>query len=64
MDGPIRGRDESPADATPPRQFSRGGRSETPLARTESPADGDSGLAPQISKPAPGKYVPVHLRNR
>lgn len=64
MDGPTRGRDESPADAMPPRQFSRGGRSETPLARTESPADGDTGPPLQISKPAPGRYVPVHLRNR
>ncbi|MCJ1358386.1 MAG: eukaryotic translation initiation factor 3 subunit A [Icmadophila ericetorum] len=64
MDGPSRPpRDESPAEI-PPRQFSRGGRSDTLLARTESPANGDVGPAPLLQKPALGKYVPVHLRNK
>ena len=58
----VQDRDQSPAD--PPRSFSRfqkedgfPGRSGTPPARTESPAN--AGPAP-----GPGKYVPVHLRNR
>ena len=66
-DGPG-ARDQSPADGAgatkyPPRFQRDGGapaRSETPPAapaRTDSPANG-------VSAPAPGKYVPVHLRNK
>lgn len=49
--GPTAGRDQSPSDGG--RPVSSG------MNRTESPA----GEAPP-SKPAPGKYVPVHLRNK
>lgn len=62
------GRDGSPADRPTPRFLDgmRGGRDSSPAeggrptsslrtARTESPAN---------EKPAAGKYVPVHLRNR
>lgn len=62
-------REGSPADGPAPRNMSAlrrdgasGLRDQSPAdgpARTESPADG---AAP--SKPAPGKYVPMHLRNR
>ena len=61
------GRDGSPADGLAPRNLS-GLRRDGPgsgdqsaangPARTDSPVDG----AP--AKPTPGKYVPVHLRNR
>lgn len=61
------GRDGSPADGLAPRNMSAlrrdgaGSGDQSPAngpARTDSPVDG----AP--AKPAPGKYVPVHLRNR
>lgn len=61
------GRDGSPADGLAPRNMSAlrrdgaGSADQSPAngpARTDSPVDG----AP--AKPAPGKYVPVHLRNR
>lgn len=63
------GRDGSPADGIAPKNMSAlrrdgasGLRDQSPAdtsARNESPAD-----APAPAKPAPGKYVPVHLRNR
>ena len=63
------GRDGSPADGIGLRNMSAlrrdgasGLRDQSPAdmpARNESPADG---AVP--AKPAPGKYVPVHLRNR
>ena len=57
------GRDGSPADGLAPRNMSAlrrdgAGQGDQSPARTDSPVDG----AP--AKPAPGKYVPVHLRNR
>ena len=66
------GRDGSPSDSPPPRFLSglksqQGGReasvdSSRPVSsdgttRTESPAD-------PLRKPAPGKFVPPHLRNK
>ena len=55
------GRDQSPADGAAPTKymprFQRDGKAgDAPPARTESPA--------AEAKLAPGKYVPVHLRNR
>ena len=55
------GRDQSPADGAAPAKyvprFQRDGKAgDAPPVRTESPA--------AEAKPAPGKYVPVHLRNR
>ena len=63
-------RDDSPADGPAPR-FLQGLR-ERPGPRDASPADGSrpmssSGESPApdpARKPAPGKYVPVHLRNK
>lgn len=64
------GRDGSPADRPTPR-FLDGLRG--PQGRDSSPAEGgrpvsSSGTArtesPANEKPGPGKYVPVHLRNR
>ena len=64
------GRDGSPADRPSPR-FLDGLRG--PRGRDSSPAEGgrpvsSSGTArtesPANEKPAPGKYVPVHLRNK
>ena len=63
------GRDGSPADGPAPRNMSALRRDGASGLRDQSPADapvrGDSpadGAVPP--KPAPGKYVPVHLRNR
>ena len=58
----VGGREQSPADG-PAKSFSRfqrdagSARSETPPARTESPANGGS-------TPAPGKFIPPHKRNK
>ena len=63
------GRDGSPADGPAPRNMSALRRDGASRLRDQSPADRPArvessadGGAP--SKPAPGKYVPVHLRNR
>ena len=65
------GRDGSPADRPTPRFWD--GLRGPPGGRDQSPADGmrpvsSSGTArtesPANEKPAPGKYVPVHLRNK
>ena len=54
------GRDGSPADGLAPRNMSALRRDGV---RDESPAGSDS-AAEAPPRPAPGKYVPVHLRNR
>lgn len=64
------GRDGSPADRPTPKypRAPQAGRASSPAegarpisssgtARTDSPAS-------EVTKPAPGKYVPVHLRNK
>ena len=53
-------RDGSPADGPAPRNMSALRRDGL---RDESPAGSDS-PAEAVPKPAPGKYVPMHLRNR
>ena len=60
LDGPGP-RDSSPADGPGKYQprFQRDGqaaRSDTPSARTDSPAS--------MPAPGPGKFVPIHLRNK
>lgn len=55
------GRDDSPAD----RPSSRFAELRRGTGRDESPADGPKPDGPgEGTKPAPGKYVPVHMRNR
>ncbi|KAL8792975.1 MAG: hypothetical protein Q9195_004472 [Heterodermia aff. obscurata] len=54
------GRDGSPADGLAPRNMSALRRDGI---RDESPAGSDS-PAEAPPKPAPGRYVPVHMRNR
>ena len=60
------GRDGSPADGPAPRNMSAL-RRDAPGLRDQSPADGPArsdSPADAAPKAAPGKYVPVHLRNR
>lgn len=60
------GRDGSPADGPAPRNMSAL-RRDAPGLRDESPANGPTrsdSPAEAAPKAAPGKYVPVHLRNR
>ncbi|KAL9641120.1 MAG: hypothetical protein Q9204_000299 [Flavoplaca sp. TL-2023a] len=53
------GRGDSPADR-PPSRFA-----ELRRGRDESPADGPKPNGPsEATRPAPGKYVPMHIRNR
>ncbi len=53
------GRDDSPADR-PSSRFA-----ELRRGRDESPADGPKPNGPsEGTRPAPGKYVPMHMRNR
>lgn len=59
------GRDGSPADGPAPRNMSALRKEGTSGLRDQSPADGPTrGESPAPAKPAPGKYVPVHMRNR
>jgi len=63
------GRDGSPADGPAPRNMSALRKEGASGLRDQSPADGPArGESPAENaapaKPAPGKYVPVHLRNR
>ena len=67
MDGPVP-RDQSFADgAGAPKHAARFQKGDGPTARGDSPASGPartSSPATGGAKPTPGKYVPVHLRNK
>ena len=65
------GRDDSPADGPSPRflqglKAPSGGREASPAdgARPTSSTGADAQASDPTNKPAAGKYVPVHLRNK